>query len=106
MARKQSARFKNPPTGLAANVGRALGKLMAQRDRLMNQLSGVEEEIEKARAAEADTEPDPVPPSVRSRKTPAVSGRALSEASRRKLAQGAKQRAAATRTPNKSTPRT
>lgn len=100
MARTKSARFKNPPTGLAANVGRALGKLMAQRDRLARQLSGVEQEIEKVRASEAES--GPLPPATRKRKAAANGGRAVSESSRRKMDDAARLRAAETRKPNKS----
>lgn len=100
MARKKSTRFKNPPTGLAAYVGRALGKLMAQRDKLSRQLSGVEHEIESVRASVAAS--GPVPPLSRKRQAAATaSTRSLSDASRRKMSDAAKRRWAATRTANK-----
>lgn len=100
MARKKSTRFKNPPTGLAAYVGRALGKLVAQRDKLARQLSGVEREIENVRASVAVS--GPMPPAARTRQTTAgASARRLSEASRRKMSDAAKRRWAATRTANK-----
>lgn len=101
MARRKSTRFKNPPTGLAAYVGRALGKLMAQRDKLSRQLSGVEREIESVRASVAAS--GPMPPVSRKRQASAVTAnaRSLSDASRRKMSDAAKRRWAATRTANK-----
>ena len=95
MAKKTTARFKNKSTGLAAYIGRALGKLAAKRDTLARQLAGIEQEIESVRKSVGGfTEPRVAPaqatrPAVGKKRAP------LSEASRRKMADAAKARWAA-----------
>ncbi len=95
MAKKKTGRFKNKPTGLAAYIGRALGKLAAKRDNLARQLAGVEQEIESVRKSVGTFGPaGPVPPDAVH--TAAGGKRApMSEATRRKMADAAKARWAA-----------
>ena len=95
---KKTSRFKNPPTGVAVSVGRALGRLMARRDKLMQQLSGVDEKIAEARAREAADVDSPVPPRVRSRAV--AGGRAVTESSRRTMETAARKRWPAVKRPN------
>ena len=91
---KKSGRFKNKPTGLAAYVGRALGKLAAKRDRLARQLAGVDKEIADVRASVGSiAQKRPVPPQAARKATRAP----MSEATRRKMADAAKARWAAAR---------
>lgn len=97
-AAKKTARFKNPPTGVAVSVGRALGRLMAQRDKLMQQLTGVEEQIADAHASAARRADHLMPPEV-SKATPA-SGRGASESSRRTMETATKKRWQAVKRPN------
>lgn len=93
MAKKKSGKFKNKPTGLAAYVGRAMGKLAAKRDNLARQLAGVEREIADVRRSIGAHEPKgPMPPT----KSAARAGRQpMSEATRKKMADAAKARWAA-----------
>ena len=95
MAKKKQGRFKNKPTGLAAYVGRAMGKLMAKRDNLARQLAGVDREIADVRESLGRHAPaGPVPPEKAAAK---VSRRPMSEATRKKMADAAKARWAAAR---------
>lgn len=96
---KKTSRFKNPPSGVAASVGRALGRLMARRDKLMQQLSGVDEKIAAARAEESSDDDSPVPPKVRTR-VAVAGGRAVSESSRRTMETTAKKRWQGVKRPN------
>ena len=84
---KKPGRFKNKPTGLAAFVGRTLGRLAAKRDRLARQLAGVDKEIADVRAS-VGRRPDT--PTVKTRKRAP-----MSEATRRKMADAARARWAA-----------
>ena len=70
---------------------------MAQRDKLMAQLSGVEEKI-AAHTSAAQAADSPVPPKLR-KATTAV-GRAASESSRRTMETAAKKRWQAVKRPN------
>lgn len=98
MAKKKSARFKNKPTGLAAYIGRALGKLAAKRDKLARQLAGVEREISDVQKSVGSLSPKaPVPPQA-AKRTRAP----MSEATRRKMADAAKARWAAARKAGKT----
>jgi hypothetical protein len=96
VAKKKSARFKNRPAGIAAMIGRALGRLAAKRDRLARQLAGVDKEIA---AVKASVDRAAKVPRTTARRAPsAVSGkRVLSDATRRKMADAAKARWAAAR---------
>lgn len=95
MAKKKTGRFRNKPTGLAAYIGRALGKLAAKRDNLARQLAGVEQEIESVRKSVGGlAAPGPVPPAA-ARKATARKRAPLSDAARRKMADAAKARWAA-----------
>jgi len=90
---KRSGRFRNKPTGLAAFVGRALGKLAAKRDRLARQLAGVDKEIADVRASVGSlASTRPVPQQARK-----AARAPMSEATRQKMADAAKARWAAAR---------
>ena len=92
---KKSGRFKNKPTGLAAYIGRALGKLAAKRDRLARQLAGVDKEIADVRESVGSLASKGVATLQRAaRKTTRTP---MSEATRRKMADAAKARWAAAR---------
>ena len=92
MAKKKSGRFKNKPTGLAAYVGRAMGKLMAKRDRLARQLAGVDKEIADVRnTLGGPGRKGPMPPHAAAK----VARKPMSEATRKKMADAAKARWAA-----------
>ena len=91
MAKKKSGRFKNKPTGLAAYVGRAMGKLMAKRDRL-GEAAGRRRQGNRGRAEHLGPSPaGPIPP----RKAATVARKPMSEATRKKMADAAKARWAA-----------
>jgi hypothetical protein len=84
MAKKQG-RFKNKPTGLAAFIGRTLGKLAAKRDRLARQLAGVDKEIADVRASVGRLPSEPKVKAIRKRAP-------MSEVTRKKMADAAKAR--------------
>ena len=91
MTKKKQGRFKNKPTGLAAYVGRALGKLAARRDSLARKLAGVEREIADVQKSVGSVAPrGPMPPQQ------GVAGKAvrppMPEATRRRMADAAKAR--------------
>ena len=87
---KKPGRFKNKPTGLAAFVGRTLGKLAAKRDRLARQLAGVDKEIADVHASVGRLPDKPKAQAARKRAP-------MSEATRKKMADAAKARWAAAR---------
>jgi hypothetical protein len=82
---KKPGRFKNKPTGLAAFIGRTLGKLAAKRDRLARQLAGVDKEIADVRASVGRLPDAPKAEAARKRAP-------MSEATRKKMADAAKAR--------------
>ena len=90
---KKAGRFKNKPTGLAAFIGRTLGKLAAKRDRLARQLAGVDKEIADVRASVGRLPDVPGPPTGKAGRKRAP----MSEATRRKMADAARARWAAAR---------
>ncbi len=94
MAKKKSGKFKNKPTGLAAYVGRAMGKLAAKRDNLAKQLAGVEREMADVQdSLGRHAAKGPLPPA---KMAPMAAGRRpMSEATRKKMADAAKARWAA-----------
>ena len=85
---KKSGRFKNKSTGLAAFVGRTLGKLAAKRDRLVRQLAGVDKEIADVRESAGKVADGPGP----SKRAAARKRAPLSAATRKKMADAAKAR--------------
>ena len=91
---KKPGRFRNKPTGLAAFVGRALGKLAAKRDRLARQLAGIDKEIADVRASVGSIAATRAMSPQAARKAARAP---MSEATRRKMADAARARWAAAR---------